>query len=756
MFKHFLPIAVVTICLCSCRHDTTDLTSPGSFTVEAEGPAVDHEGNLYAVSFSYKETIGKISPEGEGSIFLKMPEGSTANGIRFSSIEEMFIADYTGHNILKIDRNGKLSTFAHNPAMNQPNDLAITDQDILFASDPDWANSTGQLWRIDTDGSTTLLEADMGTTNGIEVSPDLKHLYVNESHQLNLWVYDLSPTGEISNKRLLHKFESGGLDGMRCDILGNLYVTRHGLGKVAVISPEGALLKTIRLKGSQPTNIAFGGPDGKTCYVTLADRGNIETFRADSPGRSWATRKTHALPEAGLGIMVGEVTSTTALAQVRLNSSGSFDGLEGSIEFTLSPSSQTFPHSNQVVEARAENDSIARASFRDLEPNTPYICQTKIHHQGKITPGPTAHFKTLAGSVIDAETNFVVVSGMNYAKFYGDDRIDQEQHLRENRTLLPPPYPGADAALGFPALQTILNEQPDFFIGTGDNVYYDTPDNPRAETVPELRHKWHEQFSRPRFRQLFAQVPTYWEVDDHDYRIDDGDNSGDHLPSVETARRMMFEQLPYGDQGEAEPLTYRTHRASKSLQLWFVENRIYRSNNDSPDGPEKSIWGEKQKGWLKQTLAASDATFKLLISPTPMIGPDGDTKIDSHCNINGFRHERDSFFRWLKESHLDTENFYIICGDRHWQYHSISPSGIEEFSCGALIDANSRLGVMPGDPKSTDPSGLIQQPYTQSERSGGFLLVNSVPPQKDQKAQLNFKFYDESGALLHLHSKKAR
>ena len=71
--------------------------------------------------------------DGIGSVFIEMPEGLTANGIRFSSKEEMFIAEYTGHNILKSDEDGNVSIFAHESAMNQPNDIAIMDNDIIFA-----------------------------------------------------------------------------------------------------------------------------------------------------------------------------------------------------------------------------------------------------------------------------------------------------------------------------------------------------------------------------------------------------------------------------------------------------------------------------------------------------------------------------------------------------------------------------------------------------------------------------------------------
>ena len=265
-----------------------DFVLPGSFTAGIEGPACDREGNLYCVACRDRRDIARVTPGGRVSVFAQLPEGSFGNGIRFDGQGRMLVADYTGHNILIVDRkNLAVSVLAHEPHMNQPNDLAITSRDIVFASDPDWKNSTGQLWRVDRSGRTALLEANMGTTNGIEVSPDDRKLYVGESDQRRIWLYDLTPTGDVSGKRLFAAFPDAGLDGMRCDIVGNLYVTRHGGGTVAVISPKGETIREIRLTGKNPTNIAFGGADGRTCYVTVADRGKIETFRADHPGRSW-------------------------------------------------------------------------------------------------------------------------------------------------------------------------------------------------------------------------------------------------------------------------------------------------------------------------------------------------------------------------------------------------------------------------------------------------------------------------------------
>ena len=263
-------------------------TEPGGFTSGIEGPACDLQGNLYAANFHYQGTIGKVTPQGESSVFIELPDGSIGNGIRFHSGGDMLIADYTNHNVLRVDMESlAITAYAHEPAMNQPNDIAIGANDIVYASDPNWTEQTGQIWRVGTQGQVDLLETGMGTTNGIEVSPDEKTLYVNESAQCNVWTYDLSADGDVSAKRLLIQFPDFGMDGMRCDIDGNLYITRHGKGTIAKLSPAGDILREIELGDANPSNIAFGGPDGCTAYVTLQQTGNVECFRVERPGRSW-------------------------------------------------------------------------------------------------------------------------------------------------------------------------------------------------------------------------------------------------------------------------------------------------------------------------------------------------------------------------------------------------------------------------------------------------------------------------------------
>ena len=280
-----------TTLLFSCKvqllSTSTDFTKEGLFTKGIEGPAVDSKGNLYAVNFKKEGTIGMVNKDGEASLFSKLLNGSVGNGIRFDKEDNMYIADYTNHNILSI-KNGtnQATVFAHEPKLNQPNDIAIAPNGTLYASDPNWAKGTGKIWMV-ANQKFVLLEENMGTTNGIEVSPDGKKLYVNESVQRKIWVYAIATDGTVSNKQLFKTFTDFGMDGMRCDAKGNLYVCRFDKGTVVVLSPSGEIIREVTLKGKQPTNITFGGKDSKQCFVTMADRGNFETFQAQYAGRSF-------------------------------------------------------------------------------------------------------------------------------------------------------------------------------------------------------------------------------------------------------------------------------------------------------------------------------------------------------------------------------------------------------------------------------------------------------------------------------------
>ena len=265
------------------------LTGEKSFTPGVEGPACDKAGNVYAVCFEKDHTIGKVTSGGRGEVWLTLPEGSSGNGLVFDRAGMMYVADYTAHQVLKIDpATKKVAVLAHEPRMSQPNDLAIGPDEVLWASDPNWKENTGQLWRIDRQGKVTRVAENQGSTNGIEVSPDGKHLYVNESGQRNVWSFEIQTDGTLANKTLIRQFPDHGFAGMRSDIDGNLYIARYGKGTVVVMSPTGEILHEVDVLGTSPSNVCFGGPDGRTVYVTEVIHQRLVQFRTEKPGLAWS------------------------------------------------------------------------------------------------------------------------------------------------------------------------------------------------------------------------------------------------------------------------------------------------------------------------------------------------------------------------------------------------------------------------------------------------------------------------------------
>lgn len=263
-----------------------DQTAENLFSKNCEGPAVDKDGRLFVVNYQKDGTIGLVHPDGNVELFLTLPGKSVGNSIRFNAQGHMLVADFVEHNVLEVDPETKaVSVYCHEDRFNQPNDICISKKGTVYASDPDWQKQTGQIWKIGKDRKAVLLKGNMGTTNGICLSPDEKTLYVNESIQRKVWAFELDDKGDIKSERTFATFSDFGMDGMKCDTKGNLYICRHGKGTVAIFNSDGRQIQEVELKGKDVSNITFGGKDGKTCFVTLQDRKCIEKFRTDIEGR---------------------------------------------------------------------------------------------------------------------------------------------------------------------------------------------------------------------------------------------------------------------------------------------------------------------------------------------------------------------------------------------------------------------------------------------------------------------------------------
>ncbi|ORX92637.1 calcium-dependent phosphotriesterase [Basidiobolus meristosporus CBS 931.73] len=290
-----------------------------------EGTSVDKEGNIYAVNFGDSTTlatIGAVTPEQRLFFEDTQTPGTAFNGIRFGAKEAAenrkvaYLADYKNHRVVQVEVNSKgeitSKNFCANPNIIQPNDLALAQDGRIFLSGMKFQNNTqvgdGDIWLCTRGGRTRRLDV-MGRTNGIELSPGDKYLYVSEALDRNsttvsnrIWRYRVHSSGRISHKKLFFDFDSVhtghlNIDGIRSDINGNLFVVRHGGQEVLKMSPKGRILASIKVSFTFPTNIELGGEKGTTlhivgrCGIDTPDGegvGCVDTWENDAPGRAWS------------------------------------------------------------------------------------------------------------------------------------------------------------------------------------------------------------------------------------------------------------------------------------------------------------------------------------------------------------------------------------------------------------------------------------------------------------------------------------
>lgn len=279
---------------------------------------------------------------------------------------------------------------------------------------------------------------------------------------------------------------------------------------------------------------------------------------------------------------------------------------------------------------------------------------------------------------------------------------------------------------GFKIYPEMEKLNPDFFVHTGDIVYYDE----EGKDIGLARWHWARTYSLPTQVKFHANVASYFIKDDHDTWQNDcwpGMQSpymGDF--TFEQGQAVFLEQVPMGDS------TYRTVRWGRDLQVWFVEGRDFRSPNTMPDGPDKTIWGAEQMAWFKRTVAESDASFRVLVSPTPVVGPDRTNKADNHSN-RAFTHEG----KMLREFIASQSNMYIACGDRHWQYVSVdADTNLREYSCGPATDEHA--GGWSND--------QLEPAHRYLNVVGGFLAVTVT--RENGAPVLYARHYSVDGAVL--------
>jgi gluconolactonase len=279
-----------------------------------EGPTVAEDGTVYFTDLG-NNRIMRLSTDGRLSTFRE--PSHRANGLIFDSAWRLLACESgDGDTVLpRVTRTnmetGEIEVIAdafEGKQLHSPNDLSFDGQGRIYFTDrpgpnprPDQTGVHG-VYRVDPDGTIAriLTEPEVVRPNGIVISPDDRTLYVIETEQSEggprlIRAYDLSDAGTVSNMRVFHDFYPGRSgDGMTIDSEGNLYVaaglnrrrgTSETLDTVAgihVFSPEGELLEHIPIPEDTITNVAFGGPDLRTLYVTAGK--TLFSVRTDITG----------------------------------------------------------------------------------------------------------------------------------------------------------------------------------------------------------------------------------------------------------------------------------------------------------------------------------------------------------------------------------------------------------------------------------------------------------------------------------------
>jgi alkaline phosphatase D len=337
-----------------------------------------------------------------------------------------------------------------------------------------------------------------------------------------------------------------------------------------------------------------------------------------------------------------------------------------------------------------------------LEPGTSYLVRVESRRQADSTEGEALEgsFRTAPAADEPARVVFTVSTGQGY----------DSQDLPDGYKIYP----------------EMLKLDPSFFVHTGDIVYYDR----LAKTIELARYHWQRTYSLPTNVSFQRQVASYFIKDDHDTWMNDCwpglQTEFMHEFTFEQGLAVFREQVPMAEK------TYRTRRWGKDLQIWLVEGRDFRSPNRAPDGPDKTIWGAEQKAWFKRTVRESDAAFRILISPTPLVGPDRGEKFDNHSN-QVFAHEGDE----LRSFIASQDNMVVICGDRHWQYVSVDPeTKVREYSCGPVSDRHASGRVL---------DTFIESHHLYYNPIGGFLAV--TVERIDGVPTAIFRHYDVDGRI---------
>ena len=254
-----------------------------------EGPVFDDEGRLLVCDIPFGRVF-RIDADGHWSLVAEWD--GEPNGMKFLDARTLLVCDYR-HGLMAVDlasgavrpyldrRNSERFKGVNDLVFDADGNLYFTDQGQTGLHDP-----SGRLYRLRPGGQLDLLLSNVPSPNGVALSPDGRVLYLGVTRGNQVWRVPLLDDGSVSKVgAFFTSYGPSGPDGLAVDRSGRVVVANPGLGLAWVLSPRGEPEVVLRsAAGTSLTNVAFGGPDGRTLYCTESVSGSVLRATLEHPG----------------------------------------------------------------------------------------------------------------------------------------------------------------------------------------------------------------------------------------------------------------------------------------------------------------------------------------------------------------------------------------------------------------------------------------------------------------------------------------
>ena len=254
-----------------------------------EGPVIDQVGNLYVTDIPFGRVF-RIDPQGGWDLVAQWD--GEPNGMKFLNATELLVTDYRNGLVVVDTRSGAVRPYLgrrNTEGFKGLNDLTFDTQGNLYFTDQGQTglhDPTGRVYRLSPSGRLDLLLNNVPSPNGIVLSPDERFLFVAATRGNCVWRMPLLADGGVSKAgQFFTSYGPSGPDGLALDSAGQLLVANPGLAYVWVLNHRAEPVQVLRAEtGTSLTNLAFGGPDGRTLYCTESTRGTVLRAEMETAG----------------------------------------------------------------------------------------------------------------------------------------------------------------------------------------------------------------------------------------------------------------------------------------------------------------------------------------------------------------------------------------------------------------------------------------------------------------------------------------